>query len=144
VIVVGQRVLVVEHDGPMAVTNYGTVSTLIPGHVIVQFDGEHGARPIRPDRCRALDLEAVRITLSDIDLVAETSLRGRLVDLWLAEVERAAMPAPAVHRLGDGLAEGADAIALAEIVDAGVSLVLGARRDGDQLVVAARRPNRWD
>jgi hypothetical protein len=76
--------------------------------------------------------------------VAETSLRGRLVDLWLAEVERAAMPAPAVHRLGDGLAEGADAITLAEIVDAGLSLVLGARRDGDQLVVAARRPNRWD
>jgi hypothetical protein len=149
VITVGQRVAITEADGPISVRRYGTVSSLIPGQVIVQFDGEVGGRPVTPDRCRAVEIDTVIVEWtgpSSLDLLDDVVLRPRLVDMWLAEAADAGLLVDGVHRLADGLHEGGDAVALAEVVADGRSWVLGARLavGTATLTVSARRPNRWD
>lgn len=145
----GDRVRMVAEEDGLPRVRYGRVGAVLPGddRVAVLLDDADEGGGLAVGRAERVAIDTLRLELDGSDLLVEAELRRGLVDLWLAEAARAGLEVRGVHRLGDGVLDGAASYALAEVVADGKSWVLAAFEPpshAGRVVVAARHPNRWD
>jgi len=137
-------------DDGFPLVRYGFVGgqTHDDGPVVVMLDGELGGDVVDLDHLEPVTVSSVCLQLDGADLLADSTLRQGLVNLWQAEAEDAGLQIAAMHEIesGIGVRDSSEGFALAELTAAGEHYILRAfdcPTDRNAIVLRADRPNRW-
>jgi hypothetical protein len=139
------RVETIGDDG-LPMVRYGFIGGVVgeDGPIVVMLDGDLKTTTIVDLAViEPVTVTNVELRLSGTDLLDDPSLRQGLVNLWSAEAEDAGLSIGTLRCMGNGVHDGREGYALAELVAGGEQYVLRAIREsnGSEIVrVRADRP----